>query len=411
MRILVSAYACEPGRGSEPGAGWAWARAAAEHGQVWVLTHATNRPAIDAELAADPALATRLHPTYLQNARWARRLRTRGPSRMLYYLVWQLTVCPAAARRLHAVYGFDLTHHVTYAADWMPAGVSAVRSVPFVWGPVGGSATTGQQCWRLLGPRARVIEAVRAAVLGALRSLIGHRTADRAAVVLGQNSDVAAAFSPRPVLVQPNVAVDPQDERRRPPGPGSGPGLAIYAGRVVAWKGLRLALDALRRPGALHWSLEVYGDGPQRHAMQRLAKRWGLDSRVRFHGSRPRVEIQDALARADVFLFPSLHDAAGWAVAEALAAGCPTLCLASGGPATLIGLEGGLAVPTDGDVIGDLAAALDRVRRMSPDRARWSGARLPGLLGQVYGDVVRQASVVGSWSPSTSPAAPGGVRP
>jgi hypothetical protein len=46
MRILAFAYACEPGRGSEPGAGWSWARMLAGIGETWVVTRANNRPAV-----------------------------------------------------------------------------------------------------------------------------------------------------------------------------------------------------------------------------------------------------------------------------------------------------------------------------------------------------------------------------
>ena len=48
MRILAFAYACEPGRGSEPGAGWSWARMLAGLGETWVVTRANNREAIEA---------------------------------------------------------------------------------------------------------------------------------------------------------------------------------------------------------------------------------------------------------------------------------------------------------------------------------------------------------------------------
>ena len=41
--ILAFAYACEPGKGSEPGAGWAMARVAARIGPTWVITRANNR--------------------------------------------------------------------------------------------------------------------------------------------------------------------------------------------------------------------------------------------------------------------------------------------------------------------------------------------------------------------------------
>ena len=53
MKVLVSAYACEPNKGSEPGVGWNIANAIAQEYEVWVLTTATHKKGIEAELAAD----------------------------------------------------------------------------------------------------------------------------------------------------------------------------------------------------------------------------------------------------------------------------------------------------------------------------------------------------------------------
>ncbi|MFQ3626672.1 MAG: glycosyltransferase family 1 protein, partial [Cyanobacteriota bacterium] len=52
--ILLSAYACRPNMGSEPGVGWNLARAIAQHQPVWVLTREDNRPFIEAELTQNP---------------------------------------------------------------------------------------------------------------------------------------------------------------------------------------------------------------------------------------------------------------------------------------------------------------------------------------------------------------------
>lgn len=384
MKVLISAYACEPGRGSEPGAGWAWACAATRDHEVWVLTHVTNAETIDAALAADRRLADRLHPVYLQNARWARPLRRRGPSRFLYYLIWQLTQCRRTARRLHHSVDFDLCHHVTYASDWMPAGISRLEGVPFVWGPVGGSATTGgARLWRKLGARALVTEALRAVALGAAGWIVGRTLARRATVVLAQNDDMVAALAPVPVIVEPNVALDVDQSARMRWAAGPTP-TAVYAGRLLAWKGLGLALAALARPEASLWRLEIYGDGPHRRSLERMVRRRKLMDRVRFHGMRPRSEVLAAFRAADVFLFPSLHDSAGWSVAEAMAVGCPVLCLDAGGPPTLVGTGDGVVVGLKGDVVADLAAGLDRASRMTPRADRWNAARLPDLLETAY---------------------------
>ena len=53
-KILAFAYACEPGRGSEPGAGWAWARMLAQHDETWVITRRDYEASIEGALSSLP---------------------------------------------------------------------------------------------------------------------------------------------------------------------------------------------------------------------------------------------------------------------------------------------------------------------------------------------------------------------
>src|ERR1017187_6809913 len=51
LRILLSAYACGPGEGSEPGMGWHWALEIARLGhEVCILTRENNLPSIERAL-------------------------------------------------------------------------------------------------------------------------------------------------------------------------------------------------------------------------------------------------------------------------------------------------------------------------------------------------------------------------
>src|SRR5579864_4765887 len=70
VRVLLSAYACEPNRGSEPGVGWGTVQALAAHHEVWALTRANNRPAIERETARTPMPS--VHFVYYDLPRWAR---------------------------------------------------------------------------------------------------------------------------------------------------------------------------------------------------------------------------------------------------------------------------------------------------------------------------------------------------
>ena len=54
LKVLVSAYACEPDKGSEPGVGWNWAKQIAHFHEVWVVTRTNNRPAIEERIEKNP---------------------------------------------------------------------------------------------------------------------------------------------------------------------------------------------------------------------------------------------------------------------------------------------------------------------------------------------------------------------
>ena len=51
LKVLISAYACEPNKGSEPEVGWQWALQMARYHDVTVLTRSNNRAGIEKELA------------------------------------------------------------------------------------------------------------------------------------------------------------------------------------------------------------------------------------------------------------------------------------------------------------------------------------------------------------------------
>ena len=111
-RILLSAYACEPARGSEPALGWGWATELVRAGhQVWVLTRAENRTAIDRDaLAADPNLTF----VYFDLAPWVQTCR-KGIGKILYYVLWQWRAVRHIRKHFPAL-PFDVVQHVTYAS-------------------------------------------------------------------------------------------------------------------------------------------------------------------------------------------------------------------------------------------------------------------------------------------------------
>ena len=68
--------------------------------------------------------------------------------------------------------------------------------------------------------------------------------------------------------------------------------------------------------------LEIYGDGPQKSAIQALLKELCLNEHVHLHGFRPQSEVFRAMLKANVFIMPSAPETFGLAYLEAMAAGC-----------------------------------------------------------------------------------------
>jgi glycosyltransferase involved in cell wall biosynthesis len=103
----------------------------------------------------------------------------------------------------------------------------------------------------------------------------------------------------------------------------------LFAGRVVAPKGLAVLIEAI---GELDAELVVCGEGWRLQAMRRLARRLGVERRVRFAGWLGAEALAQELADASVVAIPSLWpEPFGLVGIEALAAGRPVVASAGGG--------------------------------------------------------------------------------
>ena len=364
MRVLVFAYACEPGKGSEPGAGWIWPRMLARMGEVWILTRANNRGAIEAALPEIPEREN-LHFEYVdlpERARfWKRGPRGARP----YYLLWQIAAL-RRARVLSRDVPFDLVWHLTWANVWLGA-LAPLLPHPFVYGPVGGGVGMDWNFVRVLGARGTIYEITRALIRGVARfaNPLARLPWRRAELILVQNPETRDWLPARhrgKAVVFPHVVLDQQDVGSPLPRKDRQP-TALFVGRLLAWKGGALAIRALALLDG--WELIVCGSGRDRRRLQRLATKLNVGDRVRFLGWVPDARVRELMNASDVLLFPSFHDEGGFVIAEAMAAHLPVVCLERGGPSTILGAG---VVPTSvSKTVEDLArAVLTSVDTTSP---------------------------------------------
>jgi hypothetical protein len=128
MKVLLSAFQCRPGHGSEPGNGWHWATSLAESGhEVTVLTSTWDRDAIlEADQKNVDFRFIEVPPSPVLDRLWPRL----GVYRS--YRRWQesaLRYSENFARQ------YDVAHHVTWASLHLGSRLWRLP-IPFVYGPI-----------------------------------------------------------------------------------------------------------------------------------------------------------------------------------------------------------------------------------------------------------------------------------
>jgi glycosyltransferase involved in cell wall biosynthesis len=359
MRILTLAYACEPGKGSEPGTGWMWSRMLARFGAATVITRSNNRSVIEPALASTPE-APRLTFEYVDLPDWARFWKRGQRGVRLYYVLWQLAAL-RRAQQLHRSEPFDLVWHVTMSNYWL-GSVGGLVGPPFVFGPMGGGVPSCLRI-RIVGLRGLLYELGRAGAraAGHVANPLVASAWKHAALILVNNPDTKARVPGRfrsKVEVFPHVLLEPASPPARRK---AGPAVALFAGRLLPWKGVSLAIRAIGRLQG--WRLVVCGEGPDEARLRRLCHKLGVTERVEFRGWTPRDELHALMQReASVFVFPSLHDEGGWVVAEAAAQGLPVVCVGRGGPPLLAGNGSAVALQDVERTTSAIARAIESMR-------------------------------------------------
>lgn len=371
-KVLLIAYSCEPGRGSEWGTSWAFVNELARHQPVWVIVHDDNRAGLDAYLRAT-ATPHPIHVTYVRlpaALNWMRHA-TYAVQNVHYYL-WQIAAA-RAARRLHDDVGFDVVQHVSWSRWWMPsAGATlARRGVRFVFGPCVGGETVHPNFKRRATWAVRWGEFQRtvARVLWSRDPMLARCVRSADVVVVGTPASVegVARFSPRRVEIMPAIMITDTRliEASRP----------IRAARVVDdtlriasvggmihYRGVDLILRAIKQSGIENFHYTHCCGGPMFEAMKRLAAELGIADRVTFTGETKHAENLTYVARADVLAHLVLRDSQG-VVPEALALGVPVIALDHHSMAPILDETVGHKVPMPADatpqsVVDDVARTL-----------------------------------------------------
>ena len=234
---------------------------------------------------------------------------------------------------------------------------------PLIIGPIGGGETSPSSLRDGFHLRGKILETLRDLSNStiSINPLVRDGLAN-AAVIFVKTSDslnlLSRAMRKKTVVFMELAVQTSQIGSSRMP--RQTPARLLYAGRLLYWKGVHIAIQAFamllkKIPNA---RFTIVGSGPEEARLKADVLARKIKDSVDFISWLPQNNLFELYDSHDLLLFPSLHDSSGGVVLEALCHGMPVVCLDLGGPKDIVTLNSGVIIKTAGLNTAQLASRI-----------------------------------------------------
>ena len=328
--ILVSAYACEPHKGSEQGVGWNWVLQLAKKNKVHVITRANNRDVIENYIKVNNLENLIFH--YYDTSSLIKNLKNKSKGLFLYYFIWQIGIIPLVLK-LNKQLKFDFSMHITFGSMWLPTFLPFIN-VPFIWGPIGGGDGEPFSFIKSLPIKAAVIQYIRLffTKLSFLNPFFIITCAKSNVIIVrtkNMKKIIPSIFSPK-VKVVLETSMEEEIFRYKINSVNTTNDCIrlITTGRLQPSKNIKTLIKALSIIPCNHnIKLLIIGAGDELKNIRDEIRLHNLENNVQIISDISRESVLHELSNSDIFLFPSLREGGSWALMEAMAIGLPVICL------------------------------------------------------------------------------------
>lgn len=344
-KILVSAYGCEPFRGSEAGVGWNWVIQMAKKNELYVITRLNDKEKIEANVPED--IKENLHFYYYDTCKMLQKVKKKEKRLYIYYLFWQIGIIKII-KKLKREVDFDYSMHLTFGSLWMPTFLPFF-DIPFIWGPVGGGDGVPKAYIKNFPLKQRIIQRLRYFLIDtSFMNPLVTVPSKKAVAILCRTENNAMAI-PKKYRNKTHVILETAMEQevfqyRKDYSKINKTVKVIVTGRMVPFKNVIAAVDVMNRiKETVKVNLTIIGKGPEQEKIENKIKEYGLTN-IEIMKQIPREQVLEKLCNADIYLFPSLREGGSWALMEAMAIGLPVICLDWTGMAVITDEESAIRV-------------------------------------------------------------------
>lgn len=338
-KILISAYAISPTRGSEYAAAWNTVLNLAGQHELWVLfgmsdDHMGDTQSLKRYIEDHPISSVNFIEVkggWFANA--INLLNKAGLGWFFYfaYYLWQKKALKAAQEVLKTT-AIDVVHQLG-PIGYREPGFLAQLGIPMVWGPIGGMKLMDSRFIAMLPVKAKIkftaknlINQYQLGFSGRIKSAFKNADVIVSATLLGQQTikqrfKRESYYLPEQgisgnVMACVNKFNDMNQEVK-----------LVWSGSLIQRKNLKMCLDALSAVKQSNWILHILGDGPLREKLEKYAHEKGLADKISFHGHLSRQEALRIMANAHLHIMTSIAEDNPAVIFEAMANGVPTLTI------------------------------------------------------------------------------------
>ena len=326
--ILVSAYACEPYKGSEQAVGWNIVLQLAKNNDVHVITRANNKIPIEQYLKSCTNLNLTFH--YYDTPKFFLSLKNKEKGVYLYYILWQIGII-RLAKAIIKKFDIKYSYHLTFGSVWLPSFLFMLPA-KFIWGPVGGGEYIPNSFIGTLSVKGRFLQYLRKLLRWTVYiNPILILSAVKAKVILCRTPDTIKVFPHcirHKCFIMTDGAIENDIFQFQCKQVVKKEINLVATSRLIHTKNVTTLIKAVSLiPRKYHVKFTIIGSGPEEKHIKQLIQKLNLSDRIEQISFIPRMDVFKHLEKSDVYLFGSLKEACNLSLLEAMAIGLPVICL------------------------------------------------------------------------------------
>lgn len=335
LKILLSAYSCEPNKGSEPGVGWNYAVQLSQIHDVWVITKKIHQPYIEDYVREHHI--EKIQFIYVDVPKYLVFWKKNRRGMRLHNAIWQYRAYKKA-KVLNKDLKFDIVHHVTFVSYTQNTYMYKL-GIPMIWGPVAGGENIPKSInLKNLSLKNKLIENIRkiSQVLLKFQPCI-IKTMKKAKYIIVATDEtlkkIPEKFHYKTIILPAITLENPPIETKR----NSQNVKIIMSGRLIYWKAFDIGINAFLKIVENYNNLELYilGTGEEKKRLEDLCGEY-LNEKIHFVNYISHDKIYEFYKDFDIYLNTTLRDSGCMNMMEAMSVGLPCIAIKTGGPGLLM---------------------------------------------------------------------------